>query len=222
MIPTTLKRFLTAGILAAAGLLACAAPAAAQKEAAVLSKGSGPYFETYLEFQKALGRPVTPFDLAKGNPRFAGDLEAVVAFGSKAAALKYPKGTTLIYTLAPGYFPDKDGGRAVRICPLPDPEKAVAAYLNLQPGLKRLAVFYSKASQGAYIKRISPPAKTAGVEIIGIPLSSPSEFPEKLRSMSGDVDALWLLPDPALITRTSLDVLAQFACARKIPFYAPP
>lgn len=217
---TASKRVRLSGILAAA-LLACAAPATAQKEAAVLAKGSGPYFETYLAFQRALGRPVTPYDLSKGKPRFGGDLKAVVAFGAKAAALKYPDDVAVIFALAPGYFPEKAGGHIIRISSLPEPAKAVAAYLKLQPGLKKLAVFYSKASPDIYISGLIRQGKAAGVQISGIPLSSPSEFPEILRSLPGDVDALWLLPDPVLINKVSLAVLSEFSCAKKIAFYVP-
>ena len=51
--------------------LCCAGPGAcrAEEAAALLAKGSGLYFETFLAFQKALGRPLPAFDLSAEKPR---------------------------------------------------------------------------------------------------------------------------------------------------------
>ncbi|KAF0124523.1 MAG: ABC transporter substrate-binding protein [Elusimicrobia bacterium] len=208
------------GLLAALCLL-CAAPAAARDVAAVLAKGTGPYFETYLAFQRAMGRPVTPFDLSEDEkPRLPSGLKVAVSFGSKAAALKYPAGTTVVFTLAPGYIPG--GGAKYRsVATLPDPALALPAYKRLQPGLRRLTVFHLKGSMGPYLMKISSSATGAGVEVNPVSLSSPDEFPEKLREMTGRADAFWLLSDPPLINRESMMILSKFSCSNRIPFYAP-
>lgn len=194
---------------------------AAQETAAVLSKGSGLYFETFLAFQKALGRPLTAFDLSKEKPRLGPDLKAVVAFGSKAAAFEYPAKTKVIYLLAPGYIPKTTGAGFTNISALPEPGQAIAAYQQLQPGLKRLAVMFKKYSPGHYTSALAEAAKARGVEIIPVALAKPSEFPDRLRDLAGKIDAFWLLPEPALINRTSLMVLSEFSCSNKMPFYAP-
>ena len=197
------------------------APCPAQESAAVLSKGSGLYFDTYLAFQKALGRPVSAFDLSKEKPRLGRDLKAAVAFGSLAAALDYPPKTKVIYLLAPGYRPKTAGGRFTNISALPEPAQALAAYRELQPGLKRLAVFFSKSAAGDYPAELAAAAKPLGMEIIYVPLAGPLEFPDKLRDLAGKADAFWLLPDAVLINRTALMVLAEFSCSSRMPYYAP-
>lgn len=204
-------------------LLACLAlPAGAQRVAAVLAKGSGLYFDTYLAFQKAYGRPVVPFDLSENrNPRLPGGLRAVAAFGTRAAALEYPKGVTVIYALAPTYTPDLLGPDFVRVSPLPEPGSTLATYLRLQPGLKRLAVFYSPGDFNFYLNKLDAAAREAGIKIVRSPLSSPTDFPAALRSLVGHIDAFWLLPEPVLIDLTSLHVLGEFSCSNKVPFYAP-
>ncbi|MDD5208079.1 MAG: hypothetical protein PHV36_01705 [Elusimicrobiales bacterium] len=203
-------------------LLFCApACGRAQEAAAVLSKGSGLYFETFLAFQKSLGRPIASFDLSKEKPKFAPDLKAVAAFGSMAAAFDYPGQAKVIYLLAPGYAPKRAGGRFTGISALPEPGQAVAAYKGLQPALKRLAVFFKTPSGGTYPAELAAAAKPLGVQILPIGLDGPLEFPGKLRDLGGKADAFWLLPEPALINKTSLQVLAEFACSNKIPFYAP-
>jgi putative ABC transport system substrate-binding protein len=207
--------------LLAALCLFCPAPAAAQEVAAVLAKGAGPYFETYLAFQRAMGRPVTPFDLSVDpKPRLPSGLKVVVTFGAKAAALKYPAGTTVVFTLSPGYVPG-DGPKYRRVATLPDPALALPAYKRLQPGLRRLTVFHLKGSMGPYLLKISSAAARAGIRIDPVPLASPDEFPEKLRELTGRADAFWLLSDPPLISRESMLVLSKFSCSNRVPFYAP-
>jgi|GEM_PF-1031902 len=193
----------------------------AQEAEALLSRGSGLYFDTFLAFQKALGRPVSAFDLSKEKPRLGRELKAVVAFGSLAAEQEYPSRSKVIYLLAPGYMTKKAGGRYTKISALPEPSQAIAAYRELQPGLKRLAVLFDKRSSGAYPAELAAAAKAFGVEILLVGLSSPLEFPDKLRDLAGKADAFWLLPEPGLINRTSLMVLAEFSCSSKMPYYAP-
>jgi hypothetical protein len=199
------------------------APAAcpAQEAVAVLAKGSGLYFDTFLAFQKAFGRPVAAFDLSLEKPSLHPDLRAAVAFGAKAAAFDYPETAKLIYLMAPGYMPRKHGGGATKISTLPEPAQAVAAYKELQPGLGRLAVFHSKSTRSAYIAELTAAARSRGVEIIAVGLGGPGEFPDRLRALVGKIDAFWLLPEPTLINRTSLLILGEFSCANKLPFYAP-
>lgn len=200
-------------------LLCVPALCGAQEAAVVLAKGSGLYFEASLAFQKALGRHVPIYDLAAGKPALPRGLKAAAAFGSKAAALKYPAGSKLIILLAPGYTPPA-GSRATAISAYPEPAQALAAYKSLQPTLARLAVFYRGANGTGYPAELARAASRLGVEIIPVPLDSPEKFPDALRAL-GRADAFWLLPEPALINKTSLKVLSEFSCAHKLPFYAP-
>lgn len=207
-------------LLAALCLLSPAA-GRAQEAAAILSKGSGLYFETFLAFQKALGRPITSFDLSKDKPRLPPGLKAAVTFGATAAASEYPPKARIISLLAPGYRPKNEGGRFTKVSTLPEPAQAIAAYRELQPGLKRLAVLFNKNSPGNYASFLAEAARPLGVEILPVGLAGPLEFPDKLRGLEGKADAFWLLPEPTLINKTSLMVLAEFSCSNKIPFYAP-
>ena len=193
----------------------------AQEAAAVLAKGSGLYFETFLAFQKALGRPVSTFDLSAEKPRLSRGLKAVVAFGSKAAAYEYPAGTKVIYLLAPGYSPAGPGGKFTGVSTLPEPTQVIEVYKKLQPGLKRLWIFTTKSARNPYLSELTAAAKARGVEIFPVELAGPQEFPAKLRDLAGKADAFWLLPEPTLINKTSLMVLAEFSCSTRLPFYAP-
>lgn len=185
---------------------------------AVLSAPSGPYAEAYSAFKAALDLPHEVYDASKPgfNPAEAGDF--TVAFGARAAAADYPPGIHGISLLAPSPV-RRHGWHQVAM--VPSPAAAIAGFRKLQPGLKRLAVFWAAYPGEAYLEDLRKAGSGAGVEIISARLRSPDSFPERLRGLLGRMDAFWLMPDPALITADSLLVLGSFACANAVPFYAP-
>ncbi len=213
-----LDRALRAGCLTAALAPLCAWPAAAADLAAVLSSGSGPYAEAYAAFEKALGLEHKRYELSRkgGNPPDEAGL--TVAFGAKAAALNYPPGTHLVYALTPVHL---RGRGWHEISMLPEPARALAAYKGLQPGLRRLAVFWTAYPGEGYLSELKRAGEAAGVQVIASRLKSAEGFPERLRSLLGRMDAFWLMPDPPLITQSSIMVLSKFSCDNAIPFYAP-
>lgn len=201
-----------------AALLCCLAlPCPAGEVAAVLSSDSGHYSDAYAAFRAGPHGNAVLLDASNLGFALPADVKYVAAFGVKAAALRYPPGTRLVYALAPVE------GRAHthEISMAPRPAAALAAYKKLQPGLKRLAVFWAAYPGEDYIDELRAAGVDAGVEIISARLSSPDSLPERLRRLMGKMDAFWLLPDPALITQSSVMVLSAFSCANSVPFYAP-
>lgn len=201
-----------------AALLCCRAlPCAAGEVAAVLSSESGHYADAYAAFKA--GPNGGAGLLYASAPGFAlpPDVKYVAAFGVKAAALRYPPGTRLVYALAPV----EGRAHSHEISMAPRPAEALAAYKKLQPGLKRLAVFWAAYPGEDYVEELRAAGVGAGMEIISVRLSSPDSLPERLRRLMGKMDAFWLMPDPALITQSSVMVLSAFSCANSVPFYAP-
>lgn len=218
MKPAGLKRERMLAGLTSCLLLFSAGGLPAADLAAVVSSDSGPYAAAYAAFKGALGAPHDFYDVSA--PGFAPpeDILYVVAFGAKAAAAEYPAGTRLVYALAPVTGHSR-GWHEISMAPRP--AEALAAYKGLQPGLKRLAVFWAAYPGANYMDELREAGEAAGIEIISAKLKSPDSFPERLRRLMGEMDAFWLMPDPALITRSSLLVLASFSCSNSIPFYAP-
>lgn len=208
-----------AACAALAALLLRAAPGAGAGElAAVISAPSGPYNEALSGFKAALALPFESYDASK--PGFAPpeDLRFVVAFGVRAAAIDYPPGTHLVYALAP-INAARPGWHEISM--LPEPGAAMAAYQALQPSLKRLAVLWNKYPGERYLAELTKAGAARGISVIPVKVKDPDFFPDRLRYLMGKMDAFWLMPDPALINKSSLLVLANFSCANAIPFYAP-
>jgi len=205
-------------LAAACSLPVSATAARASDLAAIVSSDAGPYAEAYAAFAAAL--PEKPDFYDASSPDFAPpeDARVTAAFGARAAALDLPQGSHRIYALAPvtGRGP---GWHEISM--VPPPAAALAAYRELQPGLKRLAVFWAAYPGEKYIAELHEAGEEAGIEIISARLKSPDSLPERLRRLMGKMDAFWLMPDPALITPGSLLVLTNFSCANSVPFYAP-
>ena len=210
---------MTAGWTAACVLLFAAGNLPAADLAAVVSSDSGPYAEAYAAFKAALHIPVDFYNASEPGFTPPEDVRYAVAFGARAAAVEYPPGTPLVYALAPVSGRGRRGWYEVSM--LPAPAEAVAAYKGLQPGLKRLAVFWAAYPGERYLDELRGAGAKAGITIIPVKLKDPDYFPEKLRHLMGKMDAFWLMPDPALINKSSVLVLADFSCANSIPFYAP-
>ena len=205
-------------ILAAALALLNVPAAAAPDVAAVLSSDSGPYSEAYAAFKTEIGRPVAVYDASKSYLEVPEDIRYAAVFGAKATALQFPPDVHLVYALTPL------AGRGRlwhEISMVPEPAAALAAYKALQPGLRRLAIFWAAYPGEKYMDELDLAGDAAGIEVISVRLKGQEGFPERLRRLMGKMDAFWLMPDPALISQSSIMVLASFACANGIPFYAP-
>lgn len=212
------RKTCTLNALAAAALL-CAPGAARAAETVVVISADSPYYrEAYAAFSAALGEEAEVIDASSPGFRLPEDILYAVAFGAKAAALRYPSGTRLVYALAPV---TPHGANWHQISMMPHPDRAIAAYKGIQPGLRRLAVFWAVYPGPEYISSLREAGDKAGVDIISVQIKSPDSIPARLRQLLGEADAFWLMPDPVLITQSSLLVFSSFSCANGIPFYAP-
>lgn len=208
----------TGWLTACALLLLPACASSAAEVAAVVSSDSGAYAEAYAAFKAGLKLPFDFYDASKPGFTPPEEVKYAVAFGARAAALEYPPGTHLVYALAPV---TGRGHGWHEISMAPRPGEALAAYKGLQPGLKRLAVFWAAYPGEKYMAELRTAGAASGIEIISSRLKTPDSFPERLRLLMGKIDAFWLMPDPILITQASLMILANFSCSNATPFYAP-
>ncbi|MDD5207871.1 MAG: ABC transporter substrate binding protein [Elusimicrobiales bacterium] len=212
------KKSMLAGLASCILLVFSAGELPAADLAAVVSGKAGPYAAAYAAFSDALGMPHDFYDASAPDFAPPADILYAVAFGAKAAAVEYPPGTRLIYALAPVTARSRSWHE---ISMAPQPAEALAAYKKLQPGLKQLAVFWAAYPGEKYMEELRRAGEAAGIGIISAKLKSPDSFPERLRYLMGKMDAFWLMPDPVLITQSSLMMLANFSCSNGIPFYAP-
>ena len=215
------------GACAAALLAACPSEASdqgAQKITAVLSSELGPYREALEGFQETVGQPIVVIFAGSNTSHVVRDARIVVAFGGKAAMLGYPDDAALVYCMAPGMAlrPSQRNAPTLKIELLPHPGTVLLGLRIIQPFMKRLAVVWSSDGSGPYVREMQGMARRFGVELLSERLKDGDDLPNVLRSFAArKVDALWLPPDPVLITPENFAMIRTFATTNRIPFYVP-
>lgn len=190
--------------------------------AAVLSSPGGAYLEAFAAFQAAYGAEVRHHDISKKDPELPPGVRTVAAFGNKAAGYSYPAGLNMVYCLSPGFFVKNvpAGGRAVKISMIPQFGLLLPKLKLIQPGLKRLRIFWTAPVYELYADLIQKESRDSDIVVELVRVKDPEALPGLLRQSMGKMDAFWLPPDPLLVTRESLMIFREFSWANAIPFYA--
>jgi len=220
MRPNTPRRLLAAAWLAAAGLVG-SSPVRAHETVAVLSSASGSYQAAFDGFAAGFKDFVPSYRLPDQTPETGGDTRVVVAFGGEAAARRYPERSTMIVCLAPGLADSEIRGRYVRVDMKPAVEPFLAKLRLVQPRLARLAVLWNSENTSEYLKELKRAGAPLGITVYSLRVDAPAQIPDLLRSQVGKIDALWLAPDPRLITPQTFQTVKQFSWDNDVPFYAP-
>ncbi len=212
------------GALALVAIAVAAASAAAEPVQAVLSADSRPYQEAWTAFRAELGGDAAmSLAGARGSDAALGSARVVVAFGSKAALQEYRGDGTLIVTMAPAVTAHRRGrGEILSVAMTPSPRSVLASLRALQPGLAKLAIVWKSEFYGdEYLAQLREAGKSAGVEIVSVEIDENGDIPDQLRSLYGRVDALWLPPDPLVISESNFLLFRDFSLANRVPLYVP-
>jgi hypothetical protein len=185
----------------------------------VLSSDSPYYREAYDGFVAEWGSSV-PAVVLGVEPPSAPRPDAVVAFGSRAALRDWPGVPILETCLAPGaQSARRPGGLRVEL--LPEPARLIERMKRLIPNLRTLRVFWSSDQQSDEVSALAAAGAAAGVSVVSVRVRDPERLPARLRALTGAADALWLMPDPALVNAVNFSVLREYAAAQRVPFLAP-
>jgi putative tryptophan/tyrosine transport system substrate-binding protein len=85
------------------------------------------------------------------------------------------------------------------------------------PSVRRVGVLYDPRNSASKIKDAELQATSTGVTLQGFPVASEKDVPSQLRTLLSETDALWLIPDPTVLTNESIHFLIQSALAQHIP-----
>lgn len=198
-------------------MLALGGRAAAAAPAAVMSSDSGHYRQALEGFVEVWGASVPVVAAGAAAPA---DARAFVAFGGKAASRAWPADAVVVVCLAPAVA-EHEGDGVTHISLLPDPAVLFARARGLIPKLKVLRVLWSSESSRADAEALSRAGAEHGVLVRLERVTPPSRLPARLREFKDSADALWLMPDPALVNEETFSVLREYAAAEKLPFLAP-
>lgn len=149
-------------------------------------------------------------------------IDAVFSLGTQAAYLTRQTlpDTPLVFAMAldwQRYGLDAAGtGVAVEM----PADVLLTRFKLLLPKLSRLGVVYSAHASQASLDAARHAAKHLGIELVEEDVAHPEEVAGAYRRMRGDIDALWMLPDPVVVTRDNFRYLAERTRSDGIGFLA--
>lgn len=211
--------------------LALALPARAADVAAVKSKDIPPYNAALAGFKQGYTGAVDEYDLGgdldNGKP-IARKLEAtrprvVLAIGAKAAKALLDAGVELPIVFCMVLDPRDDGIVAPNVTgiSLEVPVKdQLAEFKKAVPRITRIAVLYNPDKTKRAVDDARAAVGALGVELVAEAVSDKGDVPDALARVMGKADALWLVPDPSLLTRETVKLMLEQTLARKMPLMA--
>lgn len=142
----------------------------------------------------------------------------IVAFGGRAVTKARLDFSPMVAVLAPSYQ-EEIRPRSASVALTPSPER----FVNLLATAKvhRLLAVRATPASPEFARRAAAAGKRFGVVIEDHILEPSASLPEFLRGETRSFDAIWLAPDPGVVTRERFNVAREFARARSIPFFAP-
>lgn len=161
-----------------------------------------------------------PIEIASAaRPLPPGDHGVIIAFGGRAAMRARLSGAPLVVALAPSYRAESRAFPTVRVAMTPSPERFVN--LLAAAGVHRLLAVREVPAEPEFVRRAEAAGKRSDVVIEDEILTAPDGLPRLLRGAGMRADALWLAPDPGVVTPEAFTVAREFSRARAIPFFAP-
>jgi putative ABC transport system substrate-binding protein len=212
--------------------LALVAAALARSDIAVLLSDSvAAYDEPVASFRAAVARPVTVYDLEGDRARadvivkqLAADPPPLVyALGAKAAymAVNYLPSTPVVYAMVSDPARYGIGGTQVTGVSSEVPPEAVLSQFKLfAPDVESLGVLLASSNTGRATTDALEAARTLGYDLKIARVTNARDLRAAYERTADEVDALWLLPDPVVMSPESFRYLRNATLRRDMPMIA--
>jgi putative ABC transport system substrate-binding protein len=206
-------------------------PAAAGPVVVLKSKSIPAYDRALLGLRAGYGGALITFDLGgriENGPAIARVIAArkpgaLVTIGAKAAqvARAHLASVPLVYCLV--LHPEDMGlsGKGVHGIPLRVPaSEQIQALRRLAPRVRRLGLLANPRTAAGMVREAQEAARAAGVTVILAEVTDAKEVPAALERLFSKIEALWLLPDSAIVSEASLRFLLLESFRRRLPVLA--
>ncbi len=162
------------------------------------------------EFRKSISSPVVEIDLGEKKWKLAEieDLlydeypDLVYCIGTKAYLLanKYISERNIVFSSIINWRRLPVAKKTYGVSNELNPEMQITLYRYIFPGVKRIGVLYSEKYNKHWFNSAREAAKAMGVEIIGRSLSKRRDTLPALKDLLDEIDALWLISDPVVMS----------------------
>lgn len=209
-------------------LILALAPASAQQVVALASEELPAYQQPIPAFEEALDLPVEVIQLdgdKKRALRVASRLsqerpDLIFALGAKAAwtAVNHVPGVPVVHVAV--LDPDRYGiqGAFVTGVGMELPAELVISQFQLfAPQVQRLGLIVSQGNAGPDIEAAIEAARRAGYEVVVRRVRASNDVRKGFSRLRRQVDGLWLLPDPVVVTPDNFRTLRDEALRSRLP-----
>jgi len=149
--------------------------------------------------------------------------DAVFALGAQAAVLarrEFPE-IPLVFAMVMdwrrhGLARNGTAGVALEM-PVDD---LLTRYKFMLPGLERVGLIYSSTMSRSFIENARAAAERVGITLLEEAVSAPDQVAGAYRRLRRDIDAVWMIPDPGVVTRDNFAYLAHRTGNDRIAFLA--
>lgn len=197
-------------------LLAPASARAADTLVVLSDPASSSYQEALDGLRAEMGETIKV--VSADRPLPPGPHGVIIAFGGRAALRAQKSGAPMVVALAPTYR-TKNSSMTVRIAMTPSPERFVG--FLAAANVRHLLAVHSISAEVEFLRLAVATGKQSGIGIEAGMLSSSADLPRLLRSSDARVDAIWLAPDPDVVTPEIFAAVREFSRVRRIPFFSP-
>uniref|UniRef100_A0A831TYT6 ABC transporter substrate-binding protein n=1 Tax=Geobacter metallireducens TaxID=28232 RepID=A0A831TYT6_GEOME len=111
-------------------------------------------------------------------------------------------------------------GRNVTGVEMNVPAERYLSFCAKELGGRRVGIIHNPARTGAQVREAREAAQRLGITLVIRRADDPREAVRELSTLKGEVDALWLLPDPSVVTRDTVEAFALFSQQNRVPLVA--
>lgn len=212
-------------------LLLLPAPAAARGVVALASDDLAAYQLPIAPFQEALGQPVEVLQIEgdrKRADRIAERLQEdrptlIFALGAKAAwlAVNELPGVPVVHVavLDPARY-GIEGAFVTGVGMELPPDVVVSQFQLFAPDVDSIGIIVSRDNAGADVEGAIDAARRAGYQVVVRRVQRSNDVRRNFTRLRRQVDALWLLPDPIVVTPENFRTLRDEALRSRLPTLA--
>jgi putative tryptophan/tyrosine transport system substrate-binding protein len=147
----------------------------------------------------------------------------IYCIGTKAylTAIKYAPEKTILFSSIMNWRRLPEGDTVFGISNELHPMMHLMHFKNLFPDIKNIGVLYSREINEQWLALSKEAAEKVGINIIGEAVPDMDQTKESLEKILPEMDALWLIPDPMIISsRKNVISIIQACDRKKIPVFS--
>jgi putative ABC transport system substrate-binding protein len=99
------------------------------------------------------------------------------------------------------------------------PETYLTTMKALFPKSKKIGLIYDPRNTAAFVGNAMKAANATEMELVTKQVNDPSQIPAVLKELQRKIDVFWLIPDPTVVTKESVDYLFRFSFQNNVPIF---